>query len=367
MVKLKRVIWLQSIYNEKILRESKAISPASNLWQNNFLKNLKKQKIEIFTIGHYFEPAWPKGQLFINTKKTDLVKDYDFKIINYINLPFLRNIFLFFKYIKILTFLKFKKGDLVLAYNRSVVTNVMKIINKIRSIPFVVVIADLKYPKKSNGYVFLSWRYFKEIKIKEPKYFLDGGINEISNKKNKKIKNKKNKIILYSGTIGGHTGLEILIKAFKKIKLNNLELWICGQGNDKKIESLLKEDKRIKFFGFVSNSKLIKICSQADIFVNPRPININQYNFPSKLLFYLNFKKPIISTRCGLNPKYDKVIYFLKNDKIKNLKIKIENLVLINKRDLLLLEKKIKRFNNYNSWKFQTKKFIIWLNKNFSF
>ena len=47
--------------------------------------------------------------------------------------------------------------------------------------------------------------------------------------------------------------------------------------------------------------------------------------------------------------------------------MKIENLVLINKRDLLLLEKKIKRFNNYNSWKIQTKKFIIWLNKNFSF
>lgn len=367
MKKLKRVIWLQSIYKDKVLKKTEAISPASNLWQYNLIKNLKNQNIKILSIGHYFEPAWPKGKFFISTKKNDIVKDFEFKTINYINLPFLRNIFLFFKYLKILIFLSYKKGDMILAYNRSVVTNVTRIINKIKLIPYLAISADLKYPKKADGYVFLSWNYFKKTKIKQPKFFLDGGIDKFSYKNIKNNKKNKNKIILYSGTIGGHAGLEILLKAFMKIKSDNVELWICGKGNDKTIKSLFSLDKRIKFFGFLSKSKLIKVCSKADIYVNPRPVTLNQYNFPSKLLFYLNFKKPIISTKCGLNPKYNKIIYFLKNDKIESLKKKIEELLLIDKKKLILLEKKIQIFNNNNSWQLQTKKFINWLNNNFTF
>ena len=69
MKKLKRVIWLQSIYKDKVLKKTEAISPASNLWQYNLIKNLKNQNIKILSIGHYFEPAWPKGKFFISTKK----------------------------------------------------------------------------------------------------------------------------------------------------------------------------------------------------------------------------------------------------------------------------------------------------------
>jgi hypothetical protein len=359
--KLKRIIWLQSIYKEKILKNSKALSPAANLWQYNFLKNLQNQNIKILSIGHYAEPVWPKGNLLINIKKKNHVTDFESREINYINLPFFRNLVLFYRYMRILLFFSFKEGDLILIYNRSVVAYVSLLIRKIRSIPLVAIVADLEYPKKIDGYLFLSWKYLKKAKIKEPKFFLDGGINEFSY--NKKMSIKK-KIILYSGTIRGHAGLEFLISAFTKIKLNNIELWICGKGNDKNLRSLIDKEKRIKFFGYVPQSKLIKICSKADIFVNPRPIILNRYNFPSKLLFYLNFKKPIISTSCGLSPKYNDIIFFLKNEKIESLRKTIEEVLLIKKNDLMLLEKKIEKFNDINSWYLHTNRFINWINKN---
>ena len=366
MDKLKRIIFLHSIFNEKYVKKSDAISPASNLWLNNFASNLKDKKISVLCAGIDNHQAWPIGKLIINSSKKNYVKKFASKKFNYINLPYLKYIHLYLIYLNYLIHFQFKKGDLVITFNKSFLTKVLYILNLVKRIPWICIVADLNYPKNASGYIYLSWNYFKKIKEKQKKLFLDGGIYKF-NIPREKIKQKK-KIILYSGSIGdknsdmGYSGLHILLKAFSRLKTNNARLWICGKGKSHQLEELIKKDKRIKFYGFVNEKKLIYLCQAADIFVNPRPSEINKYNFPSKILFYLNFNKPIISNKIGLHSKYNNILFILKNEKIKTLTQEMEKILYIDKKNLKIVKTKIINFKAQNSWSFHVKRFINWIN-----
>ena len=288
MKKIKRIIWLQSIFSEDYVKKSLAVSPAANIWQYRFIKSLNKLHIKLFSVGHNFEPVFPKGKLYVKTKQKNLVKDIKNHSFNYINLPYLRELFLAKRYYNFLKNFTFKKGDIILTYNDSFLSDVaLKIKNEL-NIPWISIIADLKTPIKASGYVFLNWEYFKKKLNFKKKIHIDGGAYLDKSRYLTKNKNKNKKtIILYAGTIGGHAGVSNLIKAFNQVKNNQTELWLCGKGNFNDIKKLISKDNRIKFLGYVSKKRLEKICNDADIFINPRISKGNETNFPSKILFYI--------------------------------------------------------------------------------
>ena len=361
LTNLKRVIWLQSIFSEDCVKKTPAVSHAANVWQYEFIKSLKKLKIECFCVGHKYESIFPRGPFFVKTFKKDLVKDIKNKSFNYINLPYFRNFHLKKNYYRYLKNFNFKKGDIILTYNDSFLSSVVLKLKNNFNIPWISIVADLKNPIGSSGYVYFSWNYYKKNKDKYNTIHIDGGID--SRSVNPNLKKNKKKIILYAGTIGGHAGVLYLIKAFNQIKNSDIELWLCGKGNDHDIKKLIYEDSRIKFFGYISKIQLEKLCYEADIFVNPRPSMGNETNFPSKILLYLSFKKPIVSTRSGLSPKYNNVLYLLRNEKIQTLADKLKQVVLLKQKQKKLLKNKIMLFNKLNSWDIHTKRFIFWCNK----
>jgi len=367
MKKLKRIIFLHSVFTERYTEKSQAISEAANMWAYNFLYSLKKKKIKILCAGVAFNPSWPKGNLIINPSDKSYSKKFFYKKISYINLPLVRQIYLYILYLNYLMKFSYKNGDLLVIFNKSFLSKLLYFINLVKKIPWICIVADLKLPNKADGYVFLSWNYFKNNKHKK-KLFLDGGIYKFNQKITRIKKNKK--IILYAGSIGeknskmDYTGLSNLLTAFSKLKNDNVNLWICGKGKSKDLDRFLKINKRVKYYGFVKKKKLIKLCQIADIFVNPRPSKINKYNFPSKILFYLNFNKPIISNKVGLHPKYNDVLFLLKNEKINTLIHAIEKVLLYDKKKLRIIKKKILNFKLQNSWSIQVNKFINWINSN---
>lgn len=363
MRNLKRIIWLQSIFSEEQVKNAPAVSPAANLWQYKFIESLTKLQTKIISVGHNFEPAFPKGQFFVKTIKKNLVSNIENKSFSYINLPYFRDLYLSRRYYNYLKNFSFNKGDVILTYNDSFISSVaLKIKNEL-NIPWISIIADLTMPSKASGYIFLNWQYYKKNKNNKKKIYIDGGAYMGSSSFLINNKNKKKKIVLYAGTIGGHAGVSYLIKAFHKVKNNETELWLCGKGDYNDIKKLVDKDKRIKFLGFVAKKRLEKLCNEADIFVNPRKSDGNDTNFPSKILFYLSFKKPIISTKSGLSTKYNNVLFLLNDEKITTLTRKIELLLSLNLREKKILKNKILNFNKQNSWETQAKKFIIWLNK----
>jgi glycosyltransferase involved in cell wall biosynthesis len=98
---------------------------------------------------------------------------------------------------------------------------------------------------------------------------------------------------------------------------NNFELWISGSGNNSFLRSAIKNDKRIKFFGLLTSKQLQNAYKKADIFLNPRPVDmfVNDISFPSKLFDYLSWNKPIISTCTkSLDPIYKKILHIVEDN-----------------------------------------------------
>ena len=163
----------------------------------------------------------------------------------------------------------------------------------------------------------------------------------------KKKKTRETKRILYTGMLSKWGGVTLLIKAFAKMKDPSLELWICGYGNSSIIDKALRKDSRITFFGMVNETKLISIYQRASVFVNPRPnyVSGNDMNFPSKILEYMSYGKPIISTWTpGLSEEYRDFLEVPEQDTPLSLARTIEEVLGWCSKEILEREKKLNNF-----------------------
>jgi len=69
-------------------------------------------------------------------------------------------------------------------------------------------------------------------------------------KKSTENYNRQKNSFLFVGQVEKHKGIEFLIKTFNKIKKNNIELKIIGDGKDhNRLKKLYQDDKRIIFLG----------------------------------------------------------------------------------------------------------------------
>ncbi len=93
--------------------------------------------------------------------------------------------------------------------------------------------------------------------------------------KTKKFKKAKEPTLLFLNRIKKYKGLEILLKAVKilqKESSQKFNLWVVGEGDDRKrMEDYAKKNnlKNIQFFGRVSEGKKIELMQKAWVFINP--------------------------------------------------------------------------------------------------
>jgi glycosyltransferase involved in cell wall biosynthesis len=332
------ILWIGSLYEENHLKDNKATSPAANYWQLNLLNSLRYNKEKVILLSNHFQRIFPFGYLFPNG--VNFWKK-GFKVISYIyiNIPILKSfsIFIAGKY-KLKSYIKnngFPKC--IITYNPTIENSQLAYHFQTKyEIPWIDLCADAYDPgenwlnynnlaKKANGHIFLSYYAFKNSPFKYNLH-LDGGIDIFDNQLD--LTNKSNsKVILYTGMLCEYGGLDLLINSFLAINDHNLKLIICGHGKKSKIlDDAIHNDKRITFLGLVPDNILNKLYSEADIFINPRPIDINggSMNFPSKILKYLSFGKPVISSKTfGLSPDYEEVLIYFEEYSIYCLSHKI--------------------------------------------
>ncbi len=135
-------------------------------------------------------------------------------------------------------------------------------------------------------------------------------------------------IVMYAGGINEKFGLFSLIEAFKMVKASNWELHIYGSGADSQLlKDVLKNDKRIKFFGRADSGKIFEIELAADILINPRPTEdeFTKFSFPSKTLEYLASGVVTMSTRLpGIPSDYDPYILWINDDSTEGIMSALE-------------------------------------------
>lgn len=365
-------------------RKGSGITPAARRWIFGFTGGMRTNGKQIFFLGHEITSFYPKGSLLPGENK-DLIFQGNSFIVKYLNVFLIRWLSLQISYKYSYSRSIKKWGDFEYFYSYNASSNQIALGNYIKKnydkTKWVLIILDYDADTKNlksfknktkavDYFVFLSNWAFLNFPVKN-KFLLEGGVNEIDvdlrYEEQRRLLNNNSKteakIILYSGMFSRWGGLNLLLDAFKKIE-GNYELWICGFGVNSYLDSMTKKDIRIKNFGVVSEAELEKISLMTSVFVNPRPLNIqgNNMNFPSKLLEYLSYCKPVISTKTlGIPEEYYKICIMVDDDPDS---IKTGILSAINKSNESLekLAQRTKKFLKIKSWNSQLKSLNLWLN-----
>jgi glycosyltransferase involved in cell wall biosynthesis len=368
-------------------RSGIGINPAARRWLIGISDGLRKNQKDVYYLGHEITSLFPKGS-FSPGNKVDLMYPESSVLAKYLNIWPFRWWSLSFMYKRSYPQVvnSIGKPSYLLSYNpwpnQIALGNFVKHMHS--EVNWIMVVLDydhaekgfedlLKKTKKVDYFVFLSQWAYDNFPLKN-KFLLEGGVNahSIDNRYNSYQKNlgitsrKEKFVILYSGMFDKWGGLEKLLQVFTSIHIDSeLELWVCGFGNSDYIFKAMDYDDRIKFYGTVSNKKLENLSLKADAFINPRPKNIsgNLMNFPSKLLEYLTYCKPVISTYTpGLPGEYKDVI-FLIEDTEESIRNAIFDVTQLDYSSQNLLSKKIFEFLRNKTWQNQISRLFDWIEK----
>lgn len=351
---MKKIIWVGPLIVEpKKLNHFKAISPAANKWQNSFIEALNRNGVFDYSLCYLPEPFFPKGSIFPSyhdSKKNS-------KSVSYINTPFLRNYSLS---LALKNELIKQDYDYIITYNSlNPHVSLGQFAQKKMKKKWINIVADDKYVQGPYLTVFLSYGYYKTADISN-KIHIDGGVEQLLDV-DEVVKTDKKKIILFSGALNKWTGIEDFAIQFNQCDINDIELHIYGKGNSEIINNAAKKNKNIILNGFVNDKELDFAMRKCDAFINPRPVDIigGDNSFPSKLLLYLKYGKPIISTKTlGLAPYYDDfLLYYDPFDSDSFIKV-IKKFKALEKDELEFLRDKMSVFAVSHSWDNLSKKFI---------
>jgi glycosyltransferase involved in cell wall biosynthesis len=337
-------VWLGPIVSEARLWEDQAASPAANQWQTGLLEALCDQGKPMEPIAGVPQSAWPRGRLLARTHSTPLCRGAAVaRTTGYLNLPIVK----WYRQearIRSLVERQIEAAGppaVVLSYNAGYPeAATAQWMRSKYGIPWVCVVADApessdprtsfvrrtalraygRYQRRwiaaASARVYLSWTLFDQ-ETHGPKLHLDGGIDAVRCA-GFRIEPGSPRVLMFTGSLSSYTGIDRLLTAFQLVEQRDCELWISGRGNlEELVIAAAARDHRIRFFGLVDRERLMGLMAQAHVFVNPRPSSVpeNRSNFPSKLLEYLSWCRPVISTMTpGIAPIYRSVLTMVEDE-----------------------------------------------------
>lgn len=364
-----KVIYVSSAISESkmdlIIKNSKN-KPLQSIQKFHRLicEGLVKNGIQVKTLSSIPMSRKISNKLFWFDKKENR-NGVEYTYIPFINLKIVRQVFTFIgillKVIKESFIDKEEKVFICDILNTTIAVNTL-ILSKILKFKCIAVVTDLPRDigkglnKKINellqgkydGYIILTKTMNEVINKNNKPYII---IEGIANEKMKNIENKlenkyKSKVCLYAGGLYIKYGVKALIEAFSQIEDNNIELHLYGTGE---LEQELKKikDNRIKFFGVVTNEKVVQEELKATLLINPRFTNqeYTKYSFPSKNMEYMASGTPILTTRLpGMPEEYYNYIYTFEKEDVDGFKTKLEEILSYDKEILLKKGLEAKKF-----------------------
>ncbi|RWM18202.1 MAG: glycosyltransferase [Mesorhizobium sp.] len=112
------------------------------------------------------------------------------------------------------------------------------------------------------------------------------------------------KKLVFVGGVDKVSGSDFLVRALKRIDLSDIDVVVAGRVSDVQSAIALKE-MGAQVTGFLNAAELDALCSDAYAFLNPRDpsFSASDTNFPSKLLKYMSYSRPILSTDTAGMPR----------------------------------------------------------------
>lgn len=346
---MKKLCWVGPIVPDGELSKYPAQSAAANVWQTNFVKSLALNGYECSVLSYIPQPTWPRGPFWVRANSdVDLSDRIHVQYQSYCNIAGLRELWLAAAYSARLSKLFNAQFEFVFTYNpvfaHRTIAEIMKRSRLSKS--WISVLADDYVMGSPDTTVFLSNTYY-ESHNRGRKYLLEGGTTESTLPFSEPEKN--NPYILFAGSKTPVTGIREFVQAYDQIEQPHYALKIYGQGSDEVINDIATRNEMIEVHSFVSSQELEQACIMATAFVNPRGnTKRTSTTFPSKILYYLKYGRPIISAENpAIGSKYTPFMVSYSEATPQSIQQALDDLRMIDAKEVASL---IKPFTIENSW-----------------
>ena len=311
-------LWIGPRLGRDGLDAESAISLAAARWQRGLLAGLAAVGPTPLPVTYVPHRLWPNGKARIREGAASLEPLE--RTVGYWNVPVLRERSIAHELTLAATDLLRGWGlpRVVVTYNvgRRVVSAALTMRARL-GVPWIAIVADvadgvekrrqMEAMASADGCVYLSWEAFLGAPG-ENKLHLDGGVDRLPAGDEGF---SEPGLIVYSGALNEFGGLPLLLEAMRDSRLSGCRLVLTGRNPPAALCRVSRVGDRIEFAGTLSEEDLERLSKRAAVFVNPRPpeATASVWNFPSKVLEYLSYGKPTVSTWSpGLAPEYRDVL-----------------------------------------------------------
>lgn len=336
------MLWAGPALAAATMEASPYVSPAAVWWNSRLVLALKDLGQPSFVVSHLAQPLWPRGEPYAGNRG-ELCDGTAGTLVRFWNVPGLRSLSLFRKYRRAAGDC-FPRPDCLVTYNPYPHTLALGATMSRRS-PcrwvsiFADAVSDHPVYRSYRGYalgstsgrVFLSWHDYTtaEKAGTAPSLHLDGGIDIV--REPESFEPPSRPTVLYTGALNHHAGIETLVRALAFLD-PDIQVVVCGKGSSGLLSNALGDNSvgnRLRFHGMVDEITLHRLSLEATCFVNPRPTGAaSHHNFPSKVLRYLGYGRPVASTRTrGLSPEYEQALTFADSDEPRDIAASIERAI----------------------------------------
>ncbi len=363
------ILWLEGIFDEATIDAFPASSPAVNFWHAGFVSALGEAGCAVSLIGHPHDRIWPAGRVVVSARDAALAPGFSGKVAGYLNLPFLRARSQAFNYLRLVKAYVAAHGrpDYVFTFNDTTATPAAQYLSRELGVPWIYIAGDGPALPGADGYLYQNWVYYESPMAPGPKIHLDGGLPRLDGGTAEPAAEAP-RALMYMGALTEHGGAVELARAFHSIDDDGMELWVTGRGSNAELEELAASDPRIKLHGFVGQEQLHSLASRARVFANPRPTAFapNKLNYPSKLLHYLAYGRPVISTFTdGLSPDYRDVLIPIEEESQSGLADAIRGALGMGEGEYRAWCARVAQFNQTRAWSRQIERLLSWLDDEF--
>ncbi len=207
-----------------------------------------------------------------------------------------------------------------------------------------------KLIKAIDSFVFVTKQLEELINSAHKKYMIMEGL--VSSNPSDVAAGNIDNCCVYAGGLHDIYGVRNLVDAFHESDLPySLHLYGNGDAIDY-IRKIEKTDARIVYKGVVSHELLLQIERGSKLLVNPRPVGgklDTRYNFPSKLMEYMQSGRPVITTRLpGIPGEYDNYMFFFEGDTKEKIREGLEHVLSLDEKDLSSFGEHAKKYVNEN-------------------
>lgn len=225
-----------------------------------------------------------------------------------------------------------------------------------------------KYIPLLDGRIVINERIVSHYAPGKDYVLIDGGITNQLVSKLFPLKESKSReyTFVLAGMLWDQNGTKLLIDALKINPELKVRVKFCGKGIDvPKIEAAAQTDSRIEYLGMLTQDELFKVYEDADVLLNLRIEEEEDFHFPGKLLECLSMGKLVVSTPIAHAERdYGRYMKVLHDVTPVGLALLMKEIVSTPKSDLYKLGIEARKFMLENrTWEKRTQEIMKYINR----